>query len=127
MTFFIITLVIVGVLLLINKCKVTSTPCQSNKQSINKSTTIDINAEGSHLYKKRGVKEFEIVGIKYRRINLDQNGDFEGYVCVEENEHDPYAVAVYNNLNIKLGYVPAGSTRLYYSLKKWHGGKTYAY
>ena len=107
---------------------------QNNKSNDSKSSVKNSlkhnndKKETDFLYKKREIKSFNIHGIHFQKnINSDDAGSFIGYVTVENNPHDKYAVAVYNNQNKRLGYVPKGNQRLNESLRQWHNGKVFAW
>jgi hypothetical protein len=106
---------------------------QNNKNVDSKSDTKkipkqNVKTETDFLYKKREIKSFNIHGMHFQKnLNSDDAGAFIGYVTVENNPHDKYAVAVYNNQNKKLGYVPKGNQRLNESLRQWHDGKVFAW
>ena len=57
------------------------------------------------------LQDYNIAGINYRDGIDAYLGDFEGYLQPEpDNEHDPNAIAVYNNDGHHLGYIPAACT-----------------
>jgi hypothetical protein len=86
-----------------------------------------LNKSDVGVYKNRGVKSFEIRGAKYRNLRLSDTGHFIGFVQIEENPHDKYAVAVYKNTATKLGYTPKENIRLHRSLKELYNGKVIAW
>ena len=80
------------------------------------------------LYKSRGIKTFEMKGMYYLDLNPNIHGkEFIGYAICEDNEHDKYAVEIYNNNNELLGYTPKGNKRLNNSLLEWNNGKVLAW
>lgn len=79
------------------------------------------------LYKIREVRKYEMMGIYYQNLPVSEAGKFIGYVETEENPHDKYAVAVYKENHLHIGYVPRGSKRLSDSLNEWHNGKVFAW
>ncbi len=100
----------------INESDKTETPRLSNKKENEKM-----------LYKKKGIKSFEIRGTYYRDLNETDTGDFVGYVSCENNSHDQYAVGIYNDNECLIGYVPKGNRRLNESLIEWHKEKVIAW
>jgi len=98
---------------------------KSNRKKITKQ---NIKTETDLLYKKREIKSFSIKGTHFQKnVNSNDSGPFVGYVTTENNKHDKYAVAIYNNENKKIGFVPKGNYRLNESLKQWHNGKILAW
>lgn len=45
-------------------------------------------------------------------------GSFEGYLRITYNKHDKYAVGIYRNDNILVGWLPKKSTNIYNYLKE---------
>jgi hypothetical protein len=81
--------------------------------------------EENLVYKKKGIKAFDMKGMFYQKLNpKTDNGEFIGFAKCENNSHDMYAVGIYNADNKLLGYTPKGNQRLNLSLKEWHSGKT---
>lgn len=68
---------------------------------------------------------YSIVGIRYRK-NVKE-GDFIGTVRLDyNNSHDDYAVAVYDDANIHLGFIPRGeNVHLYKYLEKHTKGRAH--
>ena len=79
------------------------------------------------LYKVREIRKYEMMGIYYRNLPISEAGQFNGYVMTEDNPHDKYAVAVYKDNHLHIGYVPRGYKRLSDSLNEWHNGKLFAW
>jgi hypothetical protein len=79
------------------------------------------------LYESKGIRSFEMRGMHYRDLPLNVAGRFSGYVIVEDNSHDKYAVGIYNKKDRLLGYVPRGNKRLHDSLLEWHDGEALAW
>ena len=94
------------------------------KQNLSKNTNrIDITEE-KILYKKKGIKTFDMKGMFYQNLNPKiHSGNFIGFAKCEDNSHDIYAVAIYNQNNELLGYTPKGNKRLNNSLNEWNNGK----
>lgn len=99
---------------------------QPNKVSSSKPSKVKrIETEENLLYKKKGIKAFDIKGMFYQKLNPEtDNGEFIGFAKCENNSHDMYAVGIYNEDGKLLGYTPKGNKRLNLSLKEWHSGKT---
>lgn len=54
-------------------------------------------------------------------------GKFEGYASTDEhNEHDPYAVAIYREDHIHLGFLPKGSVKMHDYIEE-QGGVVHCY
>lgn len=99
-----------------------------NKSDIKKNPKQSVKTENDLLYKKREIKSFSIKGTHFQKnVNSNDSGSFVGYVTNENNKHDKFAVAIYNNENKKIGFVPKGNQRLNESLKQWHNGKIFAW
>ena len=97
---------------------------EGNSSNLSRQTSQKVNnVEDSHLYKTKGVKEFEIKGMYYRNLKpTEHQGEFYGYVECVSNSHDKYAVGVYNTNSELLGYVPKGNRRLNNSISEWNDG-----
>jgi len=85
------------------------------------------NYEEKLLYKTKGIRDFEIRGTYYRNLPKSESGIFFGYAICEENEHDKYAVAIYKDSGVKIGFTPKNNKRLNDSIKEWHSGKVIAW
>jgi len=95
-----------------------------NKGMSNSKKKVISNNSNSLLYKEKGIRVFDIKGAKFRNLNPNKhNGEFVGNAKLENNKHDRYAVAIYNDKNNHLGYVPKGNKRLNNSIAQWHNGK----
>lgn len=93
---------------------------QNPKYEITRIDTI----EEKILYKKKGIKTFDMKGMFYQNLNPEiHSGDFIGIGKCEDNSHDMYAVGIYNQQNELLGYTPKGNKRLNNSLTEWNDGK----
>ena len=107
----------------------------SDENVVNKSTEINFTdqnkttiIETKLLYKRKGIKKFEMKGMFYRDLSPAlHSGYFNGYALCEYNLHDTYAVGIYNNHDIHLGYTPKRNKRLSDSLDEWHYGKVMAW
>jgi hypothetical protein len=120
-TFLIIFGIIILVIFTIGKSK-SGTSLNSDRSSHSLSSK-DENSqhEGLPLYKKKGIKSFEMKGMYYRDLIPEiHSGAFKGFAQCEDNSHDMYAVAVYNDRNELLGYTPKGNRRLNNSLRQWN-------
>jgi len=101
---------------------------RNQKRKINKfednSSNEQISSNELLLYKKKGIKEFNLKGLYYLDLNpkLDV-GNFIGIAETEYNEHDMYAIAIYNKDYKHYGYISRGNKRLNNSLEEWHNGK----
>jgi len=79
------------------------------------------------LYQRKGYSSFELMGTNHRDLNITDIGKFNGYaIAVTNNIYDEYAIAIYNDLGILIGYAPRGNFKLHeYILSE--GGKVHAY
>ena len=124
MTIF-ISIVIIAIVLIYyfaknNSTEATSLSPASSKNSLKKNPAQE---ENNQLYKKKGIKRFEMKGMYYRNLNpKTDNGAFIGLAKCEDNSHDMYAVGIYNTENKLLGYTPKRNKRLNISLNTWHNG-----
>ena len=85
---------------------------------------------GDSTYKKRGVKDFNLRGIYFsnlRKEEYEKGKRFYGVAMPEYNEHDSYAVAIYDVNKTHLGFTPKGNKRLNNSITKWHNGIALAF
>lgn len=79
--------------------------------------------EEPHVYKSSQVKLLVIKGLEYRELTDKDLGKFYGYVKTElDNKFDKYAVAIFNEKDKKIGYVPRGEEYLFNTLELT-GGK----
>lgn len=79
------------------------------------------------IYKTKGLKIFNLVGAFYRNLNHNEKGPFNGYAITTDNDHDQYAVAIYKNNNLHVGYIPKGNKRMHDSINELHGGRIIVY
>jgi hypothetical protein len=64
--------------------------------------------------RRNGYSQFPIKGLNYRDLSIKDIGRFEGYAKADlNNEHDAYAIAIYRENHLHLGYLPAGNNDLY--------------
>lgn len=71
---------------------------------------------------RKGYSCFPIKGMKYRLLDIYDVGRFEGMAELEEdNEKDPYAIAIYREDHTHLGYLPARNRTLYKYIKSCGG------
>lgn len=73
--------------------------------------------------------EYDIKGMNYQNFNRKLRSDFfNGYIKTElDNEFDPCAIAVYNNKDLHLGYLPGGSSEIFDKLNKEYNGTHYIF
>ena len=128
-TFLIIAGAIILILFLLGK----------GAQKANNKPQVDIDAdsylqdifsedEAPTLYKKRGIKTFEMKGMYYNNLSPETHtGEFIGTAFCEESIYDDYAVAIYNDNSELLGYTPKNNKRLSNSLSEWHNGEAPAW
>ena len=84
-------------------------------------------SDGPTLYKLKGIKRFDLRGIQYRSLLPIDEGQFVGIAKCDYNSHDQYAVAIFNERNVHIGFVPKGNKRLHDSLSQWHGGNLFVW
>lgn len=79
------------------------------------------------LSPRKGYQKYSIAGVCYRNLPITSIGKFNGYAFAEtDNEHDPYAIAIYNDAHTHLGFLPRGNRSLHsYIIKE--GKKVHAY
>jgi len=66
------------------------------------------------LSPRKGYIKSGIAGVYYRNLPLTIIGKFNGYAIAEtNNSHDDYAIAIYNDNAIHLGFMPGGSAKLH--------------
>jgi hypothetical protein len=75
------------------------------------------------LYKSVKVRDFEMRGMYYRNLSESDIGFFWGYAVPEHNDHDRYAVAIFNSHGKHLAYIPRHNRRMSDSIHEWHGGQ----
>ena len=74
----------------------------------------DFDYNRMHVYAKKGYISYPIVGMGYRNLSITDDTDFVGHVeCDDCNEYDEYAIAVYDDEDTHLGYLPKGNKRLF--------------
>lgn len=79
------------------------------------------------LSARKGYQKFDLMGVYYRDLSLSMVGKFNGYACAEtNNEYDPFAIAIYNDDGVHLGYLPR-ETKWLHSYILDEGGKVHAY
>lgn len=83
------------------------------------------------FYKKKGIKNFRIVGVKHYNLRPEEYGGggrgFTGSIKTVENSHDKYAVGVFDSNGNQIGHTPKNNNRLHHSLNEWHNGKSLAW
>lgn len=75
----------------------------------------------------KGVIRFEMKGMHYQSLTPDEAGDFIGTAECVPDEHDDYAVGIYNNSGYLLGFVPRNNKILFKSIDVWHNGSVFAW
>lgn len=82
---------------------------------INSTYQKTINSE----YKRKYIKKFDLVGAYYRNLRPDvDSGKFIGYIAHDYmNKYDDYALAVYNEFETHLGYLPKRNKKLFYHME----------
>lgn len=79
------------------------------------------------LSARKGYEKFQIAGAYYRNLPVEMVGRFNGYAMAEtNNEYDPFAIGIYNDAGMHLGFLPRGNEKLHsYILDE--GGRVHAY
>ncbi|MFW5983379.1 MAG: hypothetical protein ACOCQ4_02670 [bacterium] len=96
-------------------------------KNINSNSKTDQESNEKTLYKNREIRRFDMKGMFYRDLSKNEIGKFKGYANCEFNDHDQYAVGIYNNADTLLGFVPKGNKRLNESIEEWHNGKVFSW
>lgn len=79
------------------------------------------------LSARKGYNKFPIAGAYYRNLSISMVGKFNGYaIAQKDNEHDPFAIAVYNDAGVHIGFLPRGNKVLYQYIIN-EDGKVHAY
>lgn len=79
------------------------------------------------LSPRKGYEKFSIAGVFYRNLPVSMVGKFNGYAIAEtDNRYDPYAIAIYNDEGIHLGFLKKGNKALH-SYIIGENGKVHAY
>lgn len=78
-------------------------------------------------YNNKCIKRFEISGMNFRKLKKNNVGYFKGYVIIEKNKHDPYAIAIYTNKGVHIGYLPGGSEKRFNTINKKPHKATFAW
>jgi hypothetical protein len=123
--FIVLIIIIIIIIYFISKSKSNKSRKQKPKSvpSTRPRTTKPIQTEENLLYKKIGIKAFDMKGMFHQKLNpKTDNGEFIGFAKCENNSHDMYSVEIYNEESKLLGYTPKGNKRLNTSLTEWHKG-----
>ena len=60
-------------------------------------------------YPNEDTIDYSISGINYRGLKMEDVGQFEGYAHAEtNNKYDEYAVAIYQDNGLHVGFLPSG-------------------
>lgn len=79
------------------------------------------------LSPRKGYGKCGIVGVHFRNLPITQVGKFNGFALAEtENKFDDYAIAIYNDAKVHLGYLPKNNKELHSYILD-NGGKVHAY
>tara|TARA_B110000971_G_C19948728_1_gene472282 strand:- start:277 stop:876 length:600 start_codon:yes stop_codon:yes gene_type:complete len=64
----------------------------------------------------------------YRKLDAStHSGHFMGYASPENNQHDQFAVAIYNDDNEQLGWIPKNNYKLHRSIIEWDDSRALAF
>lgn len=80
-------------------------------------------------YSEQQEAEYNIMGMNYRDFKHKLRSNFfVGYVKTEDNnDYDPSAIAVFNENDLHLGYIPYGNAELFNKLNTDHEGSFYCF
>lgn len=67
----------------------------------------------SKVFKKKGLRDYEIRGLKYKSISDSDVAYFIGKASSVYNSHDRYAIEIVREDGKKLGFIPKGNVRMY--------------
>jgi hypothetical protein bacD2_23164 len=119
----IIIIVVIGVL--ISKPKTGNAIKAESNLSDNQRYYIGDKCIG--LSPRKGYDKFSIAGAYYRNLPITTIGKFNGYVTAQtDNEYDEYAIAVFNDDGLHLGFLPGGNAMLHTYVSD-EGGSVHAY
>lgn len=84
------------------------------------------NVNAPYVPPKSQELTYEIRGIYYRKLPVSVDGPFKGYIKAElNNPHDKFAVGVYNDDDLLLGYLPREKNRSVHKALMEDGNKKY--
>ncbi|WP_106831140.1 HIRAN domain-containing protein [Parabacteroides pacaensis] len=128
MVYLIVVLFIIAIVAGVVSANNTKSP---SIQDFSDSTTVDYYFVGDKcigLSARKGYSKYRIAGVYYRNLPLSMVGRFNGYAEVElHNKYDSFAIAIYNDAGIHLGYIPKEYNRKLHSYIMENGGKVHAY
>lgn len=79
------------------------------------------------LTARAGYEKMDMVGMKHRALGPNDLGKFEGYAEAEDdNEHDPYAIAIYREDYTHVGFLERGNSFLHDYISE-QGGVVHCY
>ncbi len=71
-----------------------------------------------YFYKSSRIKSYQIRGLKYKHFTDSDFGKFYGYVKTEpDNKFDKFAISIFNDGDIHIGYIPKGDEYLFNTLE----------
>lgn len=76
-------------------------------------------------YVKKGIKSFKVKGMYYREKVED--GTFQGIARTERNQHDKYAVGIFDSSGNHLGYIPKGNKRMNETINEIYQGEQFCW
>ena len=138
--FIFILVVVLGITLFIRKynkqdAKLVDSNQKEEVENISKNTIDDdISYYISNNYKVFGLSPrigfscYELKGVNFRNLSFAELGQFKGGYAIAEtdNEYDKCAVAIYNDKNTHVGYLPKGNKKTYNYILD-NSGKVEAY
>ena len=137
---FVIGIIVVAILLIVysqqeNRNKESNKTRESRKDvEVSRNRAPSIREESYYigekvisLYQRKGYEKFPIRGAHYRNLPIEMVGKFNGYAIAQrDNEYDPYAIAIYNDSGVHLGFIPRGNYHLHQYISE-EGGRVHAY
>ena len=126
-------LIVIGAILLIiyviKKDKTPNIKTNLPEKYFRKSTTKHNYTYFTPLIKfnNKLIRRFEIQGMDYLNLKNNTIGMFKGYVVVEDNEYDEYAIAVYTNKNIHVGYLPGHNEKIFNIINNMENKSSFAF
>ena len=76
-------------------------------------------------YVRKGIKSFKVKGMYYR--DRVEAGEFQGIARTERNQHDKYAVGIFDSSGNHLGYIPKGNKRMNETINEIYQGEQFCW
>ncbi len=89
-------------------------PPMTSGELLQKGQESYVGKQSVRLVDRQGYSCLRIMGLQHYYARISQIGRFEGYARAEiNNEYDAYAIAIYREDNLQMGYLPAGNSVLH--------------